>query len=521
MNMELGLLCVTAWLLLVVIALFGLWYWKTSKIFKTFEKMDMHGPAPKFLIGNMGEMTSKGFHAVFKDWEKVYGKVYGVYRAKAPSIVIHDPEMLREIMVKNFAAFPNRQPNKVADQWPFKDMLTFLVDDHWRHVRNTLSPSFSSGRLKSMLPVIQRCCQNLVTRVGNNAQKGDEVDLKVLCNDFSMDVTAGTGFGIEVNCLLNPNEQFSVIANRILYPPQWIFTVLFLFPFMTNILNKIGITVAPVEPINYMMKIIKAALKERRLENQKHKDFLQSMVEAEQNEDYVSSSQIDPEIDHSSDLKTSESWKRKGGLTEDEILSNCLNFLLAGYENTATGMAFLLYNLAGNPHCLRKLQEEVDEVLGKNEEDYKAVTQMPYLDMCMNESLRLFPPGFVLDRIAVEDVDVKGVHIPKGMVITIPVYSVHTDPDYWPDPLKFDPERHTPEARVDRNPFCHMPFGHGPRNCIGMRMSQMEVKMGVAAIVKKFDPVLCEKSIFPPEISNHIRFGPKDKMWVKFTPRQQ
>ncbi|KAK7097471.1 hypothetical protein V1264_004445 [Littorina saxatilis] len=478
--------------------------------------MGLKGPEPRFIIGNMGQMTKKGFHACFKEWEKEYGKVYGVYRAKQPSIVIHDPDMLREIMVKQFAAFPNRQSSKIADVKPWRSTLQFLMDDHWRHVRNTLSPGFSTGKLKHMLPVIQRCCRNLVKHVQQKAEKGEDVDTKVLSNAFSMDVTAGTGFGMEVCCLQNPEEPFGVVANQILYPPQWVFTLHFLFPFLSPVLHTLGISIAPKKPIQYMFDIISAAIKERRQDNKDYKDHLQTLVDAQRQK--TDDTPVDPEIDHRDDLKTSSTWNRKG-LTEDEIYANSLNFLLAGYENTASGIAFLLYNLAGSPHCLRKLQDEVDAALGKDEVDYRVVSDMPYLEMCLNETLRLYPPGLMLDRTCIADTEIKTLHVPKGMLITIPVYSVHTDPTNWPDPLKFDPERHTSEARATRHPFSFMPFGIGPRNCIGMRMSQLEVKMAVACIVQKFSPFLCEQSVFPAKVSTHVRLGPEEKMWIKFKPR--
>ncbi|KAL8558302.1 hypothetical protein ACOMHN_059549 [Nucella lapillus] len=502
--------------------------------------MGLPGPCPSLLMGNMNYITTRGFGAAFKDWQQEFGPIYGIYRAKRASIVIHDPKMLREVMVKQFDAFPNRIKLRVTDREPLCHMLQFLEGDHWRHVRRVLSPGFSSGKLKLMLPIIQRSCRHLADHVRQLAENGQHVDIKDLSNAFSMEVTAGAGFGLEVRCVGNPGEPFSQAACRILYPAKWKFTLLFLFPWLFDVLSSVGLSLFPARDTAYLTDVIRAALRQRRQDTeQKYKDYLQCLVEAERGEGRGMESEggDDREVDTPS-LNTAPCWTRKG-LSVEEVEANSRNFLLAGYENTATALAFLLYNLAGHPSCLTTLQAEVDSVLGQAEVDYRAVTDMPYLDMCLNESLRLYPPGIMLDRECVKDTAVRGMHVPRGMLdrecvrdtavhglhvprgmlITIPVYSLHTDPALWPDPLTFDPQRHRAEARAERDPFSFLPFGLGPRICIGMRMSQMEVKMAAAAIVQHFSPVLCPQSVFPAQISSHVRLGPVDTMWVKFHPR--
>ncbi|KAK7476967.1 hypothetical protein BaRGS_00031826, partial [Batillaria attramentaria] len=343
-----------------------------------------------------------------------------------------------------------------------------------------------------MLPVVKRCCRNLVAHVSNKAERGEEVDAKTLSGAFTMDVIAGTGFGLDVDSLTNPDEPFVKVTNRILYPPSWMISILFMLPFLAPYLRKVGIAIAPQSDVDYMMEVINTALKHRRQDKQSYPDILQLLVDAQQNPG--TDTQIDAEIDHTQQLRTSSTWSGRG-LTEGEIQSNSFVFLLAGYETTASAMSFLLFNLAGNPDCLRKAQQEIDQKIGEEEVDYQVINELTYLDMCMNESIRLYPPGFVLDRECVEDTELGGVHVQKDMLVTIPVYSIHTDPAHWPDPMKFDPERHTPENRASRHPFSFLPFGMGPRNCIGMRKAQMDLKMAIASILQKFSPVLCEKSV--------------------------
>ncbi|XP_070209346.1 cytochrome P450 3A18-like [Littorina saxatilis] len=141
--------------------------------------------------------------------------------------------------------------------------------------------------------------------------------------------------------------------------------------------------------------------------------------------------------------------------------------------------------------------------------------------MCMNEAMRLFPPLFVIDREIDEDVELGEFKLKKGWRMVVPCYSIHRDPEYWTDPLKYDPERHTPEAKAKRHPFAFMPFGFGPRNCIGMRLAQLEIRMAIATILQHYAPMLCEKSVYPPVVEMpQTRMVAKDGLWIKFKHRE-
>ncbi|KAK7476962.1 hypothetical protein BaRGS_00031821, partial [Batillaria attramentaria] len=439
-----------------------------------------------------------GFQNCLKDWEKQYGKTYGFYRNDRSSIVTSDLELVKDVMVKNFQAFPNRRRILVLNYKPYSETLLLLRDDHWKFVRSRLSPVFSSGKLKKMVPAIKRSCRNLVKHVAEKAASKEDVDLKILCQTYTMDVMAGTAFGIELDSLAYPDHPFVKMTEKIQNPPKWMSSL--------------------IQAVNYMLHVVNTALKIRRQDPERYPDVLQLLVDTEREQE--TEKQVDPEIDHMKQLRTSASWTRRTGLTDGEMQANLFDFLMAGYDTSATVMYFFLYNLAAHPECVEKVQEEIDRKLGENEVDYWVSTDLPYLDMCMNESLRLYPPACMLDRECSQDTVLGGMHVPKNMLVTLAIYNIHTDPEHWPDPMKFDPERHTPEARASRHPFSFLPFGMGPRNCIGMRKAQMDLKMGVAAILQKFTPVLCDKSVYPPKIANHFKLAAED-MWVKFEPRKQ
>ncbi|XP_025086709.1 cytochrome P450 3A5-like [Pomacea canaliculata] len=465
----LGWVSAIAGLVVTSLTLFIGWYWISQKrLHQTFQKMGIRGPKPGFLLGNLDEILKKGPQQCFTDWQKEYGNVYGcnplwghllgrqqISLQNPPFLVVTDVELLREIMVKKFNAFPNRQYTPLADYKPWNEMLTMLQDDHWKHVRSLLSPSFSTSKLKK------------------------------LCNSFSMDVIAGTAFGIEVDSLKTPGDPFLALIQRIRSVPSWMFTVLFLFPKFTPLLRRLGIAIAPEKDVTTLMNLIRRAIKERRQGTETYPDILQLMLEAENEGD--KETEVDPEIDHSKELRTSAGWTRKG-LTESEIEANSFIFLVAGYENTALMMAFLLFELANHPECLQKVQEELDEKLGKKEVDYQTVQELTYLEMCLNETMRLYPPGVTIDgsRENVLRTRLGDVHVPKGMHIVFPTFTftlIHTG-----DPMTSS-QRGIHRRQSFSHPFSFLPFGYGPRNCIGMRLVLVEMKMAIAALLRQFSPV--------------------------------
>lgn len=160
------------------------------------------------------------------------------------------------------------------------------------------------------------------------------------------------------------------------------------------------------------------------------------------------------------------------------------------------------------------VQKEIDEKIGNDSPNYDNVQGLTYMDMCINESMRIFPPGFILDRVCTEDVTVQGIHIPKGMIVTFPVYAIHNDPEIFPDPEKFQPERFSTENGESRHPYAHLPFGHGPRSCIGIRLALLELKVTLAFILKAVTPIPCEKTVYPVRL-NKFMLKAEDGLWVK------
>ncbi|GBN44641.1 Cytochrome P450 3A4, partial [Araneus ventricosus] len=190
-------------------------------------------------------------------------------------------------------------------------------------------------------------------------------------------------------------------------------------------------------------------------------------------------------------------------LSTDELVAQCVIFFIAGYDTTATTLTMVTYFLALHQDVQDKLRAEVDAALEENNGKltYEAIQSMKYMDNVISETLRIYPISVRLERCA--EVDYKlgdtGITIPKGMIVSIPIISVQRDPKYWPEPEKFDPDRFTPERRAQRDPYSYLPFGAGPRNCLGMRFALMEVKVCLAHVVANFKINRCPQTKVPLE----------------------
>ncbi|KAK9884796.1 hypothetical protein WA026_009024 [Henosepilachna vigintioctopunctata] len=164
-------------------------------------------------------------------------------------------------------------------------------------------------------------------------------------------------------------------------------------------------------------------------------------------------------------------------------------------------MTFCLFELCQNKEILDKVRKEIREVLAKynGELSYEALMDMKYMDKVMKETMRKYPPLPFLDRMCSTDYEFSGtdVTLEKGTKISISLLGLHYDPDYFPDPQKFDPERFNERSSIPG--YAYLPFGSGPRNCIGKRFGIMQTKVGIACPLRDFEFKLSAKTVLPFE----------------------
>lgn len=227
------------------------------------------------------------------------------------------------------------------------------------------------------------------------------------------------------------------------------------------------------------------------------------------------------------DLGTKQ--KKYTELTDEDIAAQAFLFFLAGFETVSQQMCFLAHELAAYPEIQARLHEEIVDTLEKcqNNLTYEALMRMKYLDMVVSESLRLWPNALALDRQCTKEYTIqpelpneKPIVIKKEEVLVIPVFGLHRDPQYYPDPARFDPERFNDENKKNIQPYTYLPFGSGPRNCIGSRFALLDLKALFFYLIANFELVPVEQTQIPLKFSKTaLNLTPENGFWLGFRRR--
>jgi cytochrome P450 family 4 len=214
--------------------------------------------------------------------------------------------------------------------------------------------------------------------------------------------------------------------------------------------------------------------------------------------------------------------KNKDALIDDEgIREEVDTFMFEGHDTTAVALSFALMLIAGHKSVQEQIVQEMGEVLGdiRKKPSYNDLQEMKYLERCVKEALRLYPSVHYMSRKLGEDlVTHTGERLVKNSIVNLHIYDLHHNPDIYPDPEKFDPDRFLPENCQNRHPFAYLPFSAGPRNCIGQRFAMLELKAAICGILANFilEPVDTQSTIV---LVVDIVLRTKKGIKVKFVPR--
>jgi cytochrome P450 len=175
------------------------------------------------------------------------------------------------------------------------------------------------------------------------------------------------------------------------------------------------------------------------------------------------------------------------GMPDSLVLSESMQLLVAGHETSSNGLSWLLYLLSTHPACLERVRQEFDSVLGDAPLSFSDVPRLPYTTQVIQEALRLYPPFWMVDREAVADDRVGDLEIPKGSTVIVFVYGAHHTTRSWQDPEGFDPERFAKGNEKLYTPFTYLPFGAGPRGCIGGHYAMLQILMILTTVLRRYD----------------------------------
>ncbi|EAT41572.2 AAEL006804-PA [Aedes aegypti] len=499
---------------------------------------------PTFLLGSSGPTIFRKVD-VATHFKKIYdvfpqAPVIGFYDFTTPMYLLRDPEMIKKVSIKDFDYFTDHVPMMPTDAEKehnpdtlFGNTLLSLRGQKWRDMRSTLSPAFTGSKMRHMFELVAECGRSLVEHFKAEAAAGRtmEHEMKETFSKVGSDLIATLAFGIKVDSLREPENVFYANGKKMLNLKSLATFVKFLLiTFVPRLMRWLKVDVLNGQSAAYFKRIILDNMEQREAHKILRNDMIQILMEVRkgtlqhQKEEKDTKDAGFATVEESQVGKSSHSrvW------TENELVAQCLLFFLAGLDTISTCMTFLTYELTVDPDIQQRLYEEItetDKSLNGKPLSYDVLQRMQYMDMIVSETLRKWPPGVISNRYCNKNYlydDGRGTQfvIEKGQVILIPSYCIQRDPRYFPDPDRFDPERFNEANRAQINTCAYIPFGVGPRNCIGSRLALMEVKCMVYYLLKDFELIATEKTQIPVSIARDS-FGlhPEKGVWIEFKPR--
>ncbi|GBM26736.1 Cytochrome P450 3A25 [Araneus ventricosus] len=477
-------------------------YWYSTRNHDYWKKRKIPYVKPVPLIGSVLDTMKKPLYQVECERYNELGPIYGYYEANNPVLTVGDPSLLKDILVKDFSFFTGRRIFSTGDK-VIDNMLTVLRSEDWKRVRTIVTPTFTTGKLKRMLTIFKDCASTLINNFKSLANEGKPIDAKRVYGAFTMDVIASSAFSTKIDSHNDPDNKFVQAAKEV-FNQKFGLRLLF-FLIAPRLMKLLRINLFRSDATDFFRDITLQIIEERKRTGQVRNDFLQLLMDTakamgreERKSEKDTEDMVSNYEEYNAGHHIFKAVTSKTGLSADELVAQSVIFFTAGYDTTSSTLSFATYQLALNPDIQDKLREEVDIVLQNTngELTYEAIKNMKYLDNVISETLRLYPIVVKLERYA--DADYKlgdtGILIPKGMILSIPVVAMHRDSNLWPDPERFDPDRFTTEAKTERDPYSYLPFGAGPRNCVGMRFALMQIKVCLALIIANFKINRCSET---------------------------
>lgn len=468
-------------------------YWKNQNV-----------PSEPFslIFGATLRLFSNPMHELDLARYKKYGKLFGAFEMGKPLLFVADPKWVKQVLVDDFSSLSNRRTINMNE--PLLDtMMSMAAVEVWRDVRLGSAPAFSAKVLRNMNVLMEDCALTTAEHLKKAASKEEDIDVKPLFWDYALDLIAKCAFSMKLDSHSDPTNEFITRSKEVLtqrFTPR-----LFLMIVFPAVAKRFRI--APLKPdiIAYFRDLCQNIMKGKKNASTDHENFLQLLIngkkgqlDTEQEKAFERDRRL---FDISSEIKPDAPSSPEIKLTEDQAMAQCILFFLAGQQKVSTAIACTLYLLAIHPEVQDRLRKEVDEccMVHGDRPSLDAITKLKYLHCVVSETLRLYPPVQRLERAPCEDYMIgdTGVKVTKSDIVAVPIYAMQHDPQYFPEPFTFDPERFNDENVGSIQPYTYLPFGAGPRNCIGVIFALQAVKLSIFYTIRNVQLVRTEKTKVP------------------------
>ncbi|NWS29244.1 CP4V2 protein, partial [Polioptila caerulea] len=439
----------------------------------------------------------------FRSWP-----LFKLWIGPLPVMVLYHPDSV-EVILNSSKHIEKSYLYKFLHPWLGTGLLT-STGDKWRSRRKMITPTFHFAILNDFLEVMNEQGHILVKKLEKHVDK-EPFDVFMDITLCALDIICETAMGRNVGAQKNKDSDYVSAIYR-----------------MSDLIQRRQLSPWLWSDLLYIL--FKAGREHKRSLNILH-NFTDTVI-AEKAEELKKTKQKNGDNDGNSE--ESGSKKRKAFLdmllnaTDDEgkklsyrdIREEVDTFMFEGHDTTAAAINWVLYLLGRNPEVQKKVHRELDEVFGNTERSVTTddLKNLRYLECVVKEALRLFPSVPMFARTLREDCCIKGYQIPRGANILVLTYALHRNPEIFPDPEEFRPERFFPENSKGRHPYAYVPFSAGPRNCIGQRFAQMEEKTLLALILQRF---WVESRQKPEELGlcGDLILRPNNGIWITLKRR--
>ena len=473
------------------------------------------------VLGAFPSIMWKGILQHDIDSIQQHGKLFGYFLGNMPTLVVSDPDIIKEIFIKQFNKFPYRMQALYISKW-WDNGVVMAVGDHWKYLRSILSRTFSTSKLKQIQPVVERHLGILVSSLSQYTTSftNPVIDMRKLFADLTLDIICETSFGVQLNTLEDPNNEFAKyakIVSTLNIESNPVNALPLIIRQTRSIFEYFDIDYVDKKSLNYIKSSVAHIIEQRKSKQDlgRYGDTLDAMMN-------IHKEGTTPGMRNKStgpDSNMNYRYFKERGLTDDELIANCIIMLMAGYDTTSTTLCWMAFLLATNQRVQEKLLQELDKKIGDRAPTYELVNKLDYMDMFLSETLRLYPAANRTGRDAIVDTEVCGYKIPKDLSVLVPIYAMHRLPDYWIRPNECIPERFDKQNGQSINPYIYMPFGVGPRACLGINMAKMLCKQIMAKFLQHFRLDITDNQELPPILEKSLLTKPVNGMKLRVLKR--
>ncbi|XP_049519859.1 cytochrome P450 3A19-like [Dermacentor silvarum] len=380
-----------------------------------------------------------------------------------------------------------------------------LSGEEWKKARSIFTPAISTSKLKRIVIKVRIIAERMVSRIEAAAAENKSVNISELVDHASLDTAAALNYSVDLDSENDKDHPLIKSLSAIfINKAGWKAVMLFLMPRIFKVLKP---NYPPKANVDLFKAFVSHLIQERESKNKKEDDFLQLFMNA------------DYEWESAEDSREKSAEKR--GITLDEITGHGILFFIGGVEGNTMAVTMTAYFLALHPHFQDRVIAEIDRVVSEDGVTYDTLQQMPFLEACVKEALRLETHDAIYLRLCTEETTVAGIRFKPGMCVDIPVAGIHHDAEYFPEPDKFNPERFLPENKDSVRPFTYMPFGVGPRNCVAMRLGMLQAKASLACMFRRVRLEPCPKTMVPLKYKRCLFLhSPDGPVFLRAIPRR-